>query len=150
MFFSPDGSGSWISVTSGPTQPAQAHARRRPRPCRNLPLWLPDEQAPRARRACHEPSVRSPQSAATLLLNPSKDTIRSANACLILEFAMAMPTTSSASPCQAPSPAGLPISPGARATILSFSRRLRRPHGAIISAPTGRTLFRPSFDSPNV
>ncbi|XP_066330084.1 uncharacterized protein At4g37920-like [Miscanthus floridulus] len=53
---------------------------------------------------------------------------------------MAMPTTSSASPCQAPSPAGLGLpllsSPGARASILAFSRRLR-PRGAGISAPTG-------------
>ncbi|CAD6247281.1 unnamed protein product [Miscanthus lutarioriparius] len=61
---------------------------------------------------------------------------------------MAMPTTSSASPCQAPSPAGLGLpllsSPGARASILAFSRRLR-PRGAVISAPTGEdatsTLF---------
>ncbi|OEL29175.1 Uncharacterized protein BAE44_0009806 [Dichanthelium oligosanthes] len=65
-----------------------------------------------------------------------------------------MPTTSSASPCQAPSPAGLGLplltSPGARASTLAFGRRRLRLRGDATAAPTGHLFLglpKPRFSS---
>jgi hypothetical protein len=63
----------------------------------------------------------------------------------------AMPATSSASPCQAPSPAGLGLplltSPGARTGTLAFGRRgLRlRLRGAAAAVPAGEDSTAPLF-----